>query len=100
MNRAFDCDDAGMVWPLVDSERCLGDAGCVSVCPYDVLALQPVDAASHDDLPESTRFLLSLSGGLQAVVVAPERCRACGLCLAVCSQDAIDFHGRNESDGG
>lgn len=94
MNRAFDCDDAGLVWPVVDPDRCLGDVGCVDVCPHDVLALQPVDAACYDSLPADTRFLLSLSGGLQAFAAAPERCHACGLCLAACSQNAILLHAR------
>ncbi|WP_347261961.1 ferredoxin family protein [Rudaea sp.] len=98
MNRAFDCDETGLLSPRIDQARCLGDAGCVEVCPYDVLVLRPLQADGYAALPESTRFLLSLSGGLQAATAAPERCRACGLCIAVCSQQAIFLHERREPD--
>jgi len=94
MNSAFDCSDIGAVAPVIDRERCVGDASCVAVCPHQVLVLTPVAAQDCDGLPASTRFLLSLSQGLQAAVVAPERCRACGLCLAVCSQHAITLQAR------
>lgn len=89
MNRAFDCGDIGTTAPVIDRERCVGDAGCVAICPHQVIALKPVAAQDCDGLPASTRFLLSLSQGLQAAVIAPECCRACGLCLAVCSEHAI-----------
>ena len=95
MNRAFDCVDIGTAAPVIDRERCVGDAGCVAVCPQQVLALRPVAAQDCDELPASTRFLLSLSQGLQAAVAAPERCRACGLCVAVCSQHAITLRVRS-----
>jgi len=95
MNRAFDCGETEAVAPVIDRERCVGDAGCVAVCPHQVLALRPVAAQDCDGLPASTRFLLSLSQGLQAAVVAPECCRACGLCLAVCSQHAITLQVRS-----
>ena len=95
MNRAFDCSEIEAIVPVIDRDRCLGDAGCVAVCPHQVLALRPVAEQECDRLPASTRFLLSLSQGLQAAVVAPERCRACGLCLAVCSQHAIALQVRS-----
>ena len=91
MNRAFDCGKTGTAAPVIDRDRCVGDAGCVAVCPHQVLALRPVAAQDCHGLPASTRFLLSLSSGLQAAVIAPERCRACGLCLAACSQQAITW---------
>lgn len=95
MNRAFDCGEIGTTAPVIDRERCVGDAACIAVCPHQVLALRPVAAQDCDGLPASTRFLLSLSQGLQAAVAAPERCRACGLCLAVCSQRAIALRARD-----
>jgi NAD-dependent dihydropyrimidine dehydrogenase PreA subunit len=96
MTRTLDCDDANTVSPIVDTGRCLGDANCVAVCPHDVFAQQPVHAERYDGLSASARFLLSLSGGLQAAVVAAERCCACGLCVAVCSQQALTLHVRGE----
>ena len=95
MNRALDCGETEAVAPVIDRDRCVGDAGCVAVCPHQVLALRPVAAQDCDGLPASTRFLLSLSQGLQAVVTAPECCRACGLCLAACSQRAITLRVRD-----
>ena len=99
MNRGLDCGEIEAMAPVIDRDRCLGDAGCVAVCPHQVLALRPVAAQDCDGLPANTRFLLSLSQGLQAALATPECCRACGLCVAICSQHAIVLQVRGGDAG-
>jgi NAD-dependent dihydropyrimidine dehydrogenase PreA subunit len=82
-------DEAGRVVPRIDRNRCEGKAACVTVCPYGVFAV--------GTLPTHERAGLTLRGKLkgyghrwqQAMLVAPEACHACGLCVSACPEDAI-----------
>ncbi|MEJ2216632.1 MAG: NAD(P)-binding domain-containing protein [Gemmatimonadota bacterium] len=55
--------------PVIDPSRCIGTAGCVVVCPENVLGIQ--------------------AG--QAVAVQPARCIGHGLCERVCPMEAIQL---------
>ncbi len=63
--------------PVVDPERCIGIANCVSVCPEEVLGLR--------------------AG--QGVAVAPARCIGHGLCERSCPMDAIQLVFGTETRG-
>lgn len=86
--------DAGVFQPQIDRNRCEGKAACVSVCPYGVFAVAT--------LPPAERRGLSLRGKLkgfghrwqQALLVQPDACRACGLCVTACPEDAITLRRR------
>jgi len=93
MSYALVCNDVGMVWPVVNPDRCLGDADCVAVCPEGVLAVDTT-SLGHGDL--SLRVHLSLDTVAQAKVVAADRCGACGLCVVACAQRALILRGRYE----
>ncbi len=81
--------EPGQFIPVIDRNACEGKRACVAVCPYDVLIV--------GTLPKDQRRGLSLIGRLkgmthgwqQAFVVGPDRCHACGLCVAACPEDAI-----------
>jgi 4Fe-4S ferredoxin len=81
--------EPGAFIPLIDVNRCEGKADCVAICPYDVFEM--------GILPVGERRSLSLKGKLkgfahgwkQALVVNPEACRACGLCVSACPEKAI-----------
>lgn len=92
MSQASACHEEGMVWPVVNRDRCFGDADCVVACPYGVFAVlleQAPDAGRpRSPAPPAIRR--------QAQVVAPERCAACGLCVTACAQRAIILQGRYE----
>ncbi len=75
--------------PVIDRNRCEGKADCVAVCPVSVFAVQT--------LPKDQRNGLSLKGTIkgyvhkwqQAILVNPEACEGCGLCVQSCPEKAI-----------
>ena len=75
--------------PLVDRNRCEAKADCEAVCPYDVFEVRRLTDAERVGVSLRGRLNLLAHRGRQAVVVAPERCHACGLCVAACPERAI-----------
>jgi NAD-dependent dihydropyrimidine dehydrogenase PreA subunit len=81
--------EAGVFRPVIDRNRCEGKADCVRVCPVSVFAVAT--------LPKEQRSALSVRGKLkgfahrwqQAVLINPNACEACGLCVAACPENAI-----------
>ena len=81
--------EAGAFYPVIDRNRCEGKADCVQVCPVSVFVIAT--------LPKDQRSGLSVTGKLkgfvhkwqQALLINPEACEACGLCVTACPEDAI-----------
>lgn len=79
----------GSFRPLIDRNRCEGKAECVKVCPVSVFTV--------GTLPQELRTRLGLRGKLkgmahrwqQALLVNPQACEACGLCVKACPEKAI-----------
>ena len=80
---------AGRVVPVIDRNRCEAKAGCVAVCPFQVFEIQTLQPADRASLSFRGRIKAWAHGGRQAYVVQPDACRACGLCLQACPEDAI-----------
>jgi len=85
-----DCkQEAGVFIPVIDRNRCEGKSDCVRVCPYSVFSV--------GTLPTDQRAGLSFIGKLkgaahqwqQALLVNPDACHACGLCVKSCPEHAI-----------
>ena len=82
-------DEAGRFQPSIDRNRCEGKAECRAVCPYGVFTI--------GTLPPEQRKGLSLRGKLkgfghkwqQAFATNAAACRACGLCVSACPEEAI-----------
>jgi len=81
-------DHAGKA-PLVDRNRCEGKADCEAVCPFGVFEVRRLSEAERVGVSLRGRLNLFAHRGRQAVVVAPEQCHACGLCVAACPERAI-----------
>jgi NAD-dependent dihydropyrimidine dehydrogenase PreA subunit len=94
VSEASACHETGMVWPVVNRDRCFGDTDCVAACPYGVLAfgIVPEQASGAAGVRSPTPPAVRR----QAYVVASERCAACGSCVAACAQRAIILRGRYE----
>lgn len=90
MSNQSECkQEAGAFHPVIDRNKCEGKSDCVRACPVDVFAVET--------LPQNLRIGLSLKGKIngfvhrwqQAILVNPNACEACGLCVSACPEDAI-----------
>lgn len=80
---------AGVFAPVVDANRCEGKAACVAECPYDVFVVRRFERAERPGLGALGALKFWIHGGMQADVVAADRCHACGLCVMACPEQAI-----------
>ena len=86
---------AGFLKPVINPNRCEGKSPCVDVCPVDVFKIAT--------LPKSQRVGMTLVGKIkgfahgwqQVLVVNPDACRACGLCVTACPEKAITLTRNN-----
>ena len=90
MSARLDCKQPpGVYRPVIDRNSCEGKSDCVRVCPVGVFEVAT--------LPPELRVGLSFKGRLkgfahrwrQALLVKPDACEACGLCVSACPEDAI-----------
>ena len=79
----------GTFRPVVNRNRCEGKADCVRVCPFTVFEVST--------LAKDQRSGLSIVGNIkgfahrwqQAILINPDACQACGLCVKACPEHAI-----------
>jgi NAD-dependent dihydropyrimidine dehydrogenase PreA subunit len=84
------CTAAPGTWkPLVDRERCEGKHDCVDVCPHGVFEVRRIAAIDFAALSLGGK-MKSVAHRLQtAYTPAQDQCRACGLCVVACPENAI-----------
>ncbi len=80
---------ARRVAPVVDRNRCEGKADCVRVCPFDVFEMTTLTAEQRSTLSLTGRLKALFHGGKQALVVRPDACHACRLCVDACPEHAL-----------
>jgi 4Fe-4S ferredoxin len=85
---------AGVLMPQVDPNRCEGKGPCITVCPVDVLVMGKIPAHKRKELTLLGSVKAFVHGNKHALVQAPESCRACGLCVQVCPENAIKLVAR------
>jgi 4Fe-4S ferredoxin len=81
--------EARRLGPVINPDRCEAKSDCVAVCPYDVFEVRNLSAQELRALPFLTQLRVRLHGGRQAFVTSPQKCHACGLCVAACPETAI-----------
>jgi NAD-dependent dihydropyrimidine dehydrogenase PreA subunit len=81
--------EPGRWLPRVDRARCEGKGDCVAVCPYDVFAIGRIDDDELAGLPWLARLKSRAHGRRTARLRAPDACRACGLCVVACPEEAL-----------
>lgn len=86
---AAQCGEPGKVMPQIDRNRCEGKDDCVRVCPYSVFELRRIDSADFSGLTFRGKVRSLLHGGVTAYTPAADACRACGLCVRACPENAI-----------
>jgi NAD-dependent dihydropyrimidine dehydrogenase PreA subunit len=91
------CKGPGVVTPIIDRERCEGKEDCVRVCPYGVFAVGTLDAEARRQLSRLGRVRAFFHGYRQAMIAQPDRCHACGACVAACPERAIKLAATSSS---
>lgn len=80
---------AGQFMPVINRNRCEGKAACVPVCPYGVLGTRKFERVELPGLSLVGMLKAWVHGGVQAELLRPDLCQACGLCVQACPEKAI-----------
>jgi NAD-dependent dihydropyrimidine dehydrogenase PreA subunit len=92
---ANDCtDQAGVVAPVVDRNRCEGKEDCVHVCPFNVFEVRKLEPEDRSGLSLRGKVKAFAHRYRQAYVVNPQDCHACGLCIESCPEAALSLESR------
>jgi NAD-dependent dihydropyrimidine dehydrogenase PreA subunit len=75
--------------PVVSRAKCEGKADCVAVCPYDVFEVRRMDDADFASLNVFGKLKSIAHGRKTAYTVHADACKACGLCVVACPEDAV-----------
>lgn len=83
--------EAGLLKPVINLNACEGKGPCIPACPYGVLELKPLTGDGFRQLSFFGRIKTRVHGREKAAVSFPEKCHACGTCVAVCPEKAISL---------
>jgi len=85
-----ECKAISGTWrPIVDRSACEGKRDCVDVCPYDVFEVRRIESADFKRLGLLAQIKVRVHGMQTAYTPRADECRACGLCVVACPEDAI-----------
>lgn len=80
---------AGTWVPVIDHARCEGKRDCIDVCPNDVFEVRRIDEEDYSGLGRFARLKVRAHGMMTAYTPNAHDCRACGLCVVACPEQAI-----------
>ncbi len=80
---------SGTLVPVIDHGRCEGTRDCIDVCPNDVFEVRRIDDTDYQGLGRLTRLKVRAHGMMTAYAPHADDCRACGLCVVACPEQAI-----------
>ena len=83
---------AGTFVPVIDHARCEGKRDCIDVCPNAVFEVRRIDHGDYQDLGRMSRLKVRVHGMVTAYASHADDCRACGLCVVACPEQAIGLH--------
>jgi 4Fe-4S ferredoxin len=81
--------EPGVIIPIVNQKRCEGKGDCVEVCPENVFQVRHIDDSDYQNLNTIQKFKLRVHGMKMAYTPNIDACRACGLCVSACPEQAI-----------
>jgi 4Fe-4S ferredoxin len=80
------------IWaPIIDREKCEGKEDCVAVCPYSVFELGTLTSSEYNSLGFVGRLKARSHDRRTARTPRAGSCRACGLCVVACPEEAISL---------
>jgi len=82
-------EEARKVMPIVDYNKCESKGPCIEVCPFDVFEMQKISNEEFENLTFIGKMKTRVHGREKAVVINPEACHSCGLCITACPEKAI-----------
>jgi 4Fe-4S ferredoxin len=82
-------EEAGKIMPVVDYNKCEAKGPCIEVCPYDVFEMQKISDEEFSKLTFIEKLKTRVHGREKAVVINPNLCQSCGLCVTACPEKAI-----------
>jgi ferredoxin len=83
--------EPGMYQPAVNRNACEGKRDCVAVCPYGVFEVREIDEADFAKLSFLGKLKSRAHARMSAYTPHADRCRACGLCVVACPEEAIEL---------
>ena len=86
--------EPGRLAPVIDRSRCEGKRDCVEVCPYHVFEVRRIDDADFAALGLLAKLKSVAHRRQSAYTPQAYDCRACGLCVAACPEQAIKLVAR------
>jgi NAD-dependent dihydropyrimidine dehydrogenase PreA subunit len=75
--------------PVVDRGRCEGKSDCAEVCPLDVFDVRTIRDEDFAALSFLQKLKSRAHGKKTAYATRAASCKACGLCVVACPEDAI-----------
>ena len=81
--------EPGAFHPVIERGRCEGKRDCVEVCPHGVFEVRVIDDADFAALSPLGKLKSLVHGRKTAYTPRADACRACGLCVVACPEDAI-----------
>lgn len=77
--------------PVVNHGKCEGKSDCVAVCPYDVFEVRQIEDADWKALGPLAKLKVWAHRKQTAYAVRGDACKACGLCVVACPENAIQL---------
>lgn len=85
--------ESGQLMPIVDFNKCETKGTCIEVCPYNVFEMQTISDEQFSQLSFIGKMKTKVHGREKAIVVKPDACHSCGLCVTACPEKAIKLPG-------
>ena len=79
----------GKVIPEINWNKCESDELCAKACPHQVLKMEKITKQQYSKLTFFGKLKTHTHSWKKAMVVNPEQCFGCGICLNTCPEGAI-----------